>query len=185
MQIANLYEVTGNLRAATKWFNILVTRVPTDPGVLSRLGQIFNKDDDESQAFHYHFESYRFYPVNLDVISWLGVWYVKSELYEKAIEFFRAGIADSAPRSQVEAHGHVVLPENGKLPEGSRAVRDDSQGAPRKFGVLALLGCHLQGPWRRVRPVPNAAGEARENALRGDDRQRGRWSAYSSGGHGH
>jgi uncharacterized protein HemY len=26
--------------------------------------------------------------VNLDVISWLGVWYVKSELYEKAIEFF-------------------------------------------------------------------------------------------------
>lgn len=46
------------------------------------------QDDDETQAFHYHHESYRFFPVNLDVISWLGVWYVKSELYEKAIEFF-------------------------------------------------------------------------------------------------
>jgi tetratricopeptide (TPR) repeat protein len=44
------------------------------------------------QAFHYHMESYRHYPANLDVISWLGVWYVKSELYEKAIHFFeRAG----------------------------------------------------------------------------------------------
>ncbi|CAN0536919.1 unnamed protein product, partial [Ectocarpus sp. 8 AP-2014] len=32
--------------------------------------------------------SYRHYPVNLDVISWLGVWYVKSELYEKAIHYF-------------------------------------------------------------------------------------------------
>lgn len=33
--------------------------------------------------------SYRHYPVNLDVISWLGVWYVKSELYEKAIHYFQ------------------------------------------------------------------------------------------------
>lgn len=33
-------------------------------------------------------KSYRHYPVNLDVISWLGVWYVKSELYEKAIHYF-------------------------------------------------------------------------------------------------
>ena len=63
-------------------------QVPSDPGALTRLGQIFAKDDDETQAFHYHFEAYRFFPVNLEVISWLGVWYVKSELYEKAIEFF-------------------------------------------------------------------------------------------------
>merc|ERR1712100_154139 len=32
--------------------------------------------------------SYRHYPVNLDVISWLGVYFVKNEMYEKAIEFF-------------------------------------------------------------------------------------------------
>jgi intraflagellar transport protein 88 len=52
------------------------------------MGQIYNKEDDEAQAFHFHLESYRHYPVSLDVISWLGVWYVKSELYEKAIHFF-------------------------------------------------------------------------------------------------
>ena len=34
-------------------------------------------------------DSYKYYPVNLDVISWLGVWFVKSEFYEKAITFFQ------------------------------------------------------------------------------------------------
>lgn len=71
-----------------RYFNYLLSKVPSDPGALSRLGHIYSKDEDEAGAFHYHFESYRYYPVNLEVISWLGVWYVKSELYEKAIEFF-------------------------------------------------------------------------------------------------
>ncbi|CAM9126724.1 unnamed protein product [Ectocarpus fasciculatus] len=87
--IANLYEAhMENLPQASKWFNILLARVPTDPGILSRMGHIANKEDDDSQAYFYHKESYRHYPVNLDVISWLGVWYVKSELYEKAIHYF-------------------------------------------------------------------------------------------------
>ncbi|CAM9373440.1 unnamed protein product, partial [Phaeothamnion confervicola] len=98
--IANLYEthrqasflIQGtpaiDLRAAAKWFELLLARVPTDPGVLARLGRIAGKEDDESQAYHYHMESYRRYPANLDIISWLGVWYVKSELYEKAVQFF-------------------------------------------------------------------------------------------------
>ena len=62
--IANIHDLMGNMRQATKWFNILTTRVPTDPGILSRLGQIYSRDDDEAQAFHYHLESYRYYPVS-------------------------------------------------------------------------------------------------------------------------
>ena len=87
-QIANLHDLMGHYAAAAKYFNYLISKVPSDPGALARLGQIFAKDEDETQAFHYHHESYRYFPVNLDVISWLGVWFVKSELYEKAIEFF-------------------------------------------------------------------------------------------------
>ena len=67
----------------------MLTSVPSDPGAQSRLGQIYTKDNEESDAFHHHNESYRYYPVNLDVISWLGVWFVKSEMYEKAIHFFQ------------------------------------------------------------------------------------------------
>ena len=32
---------------------------------------------------HWQTELHRKYPVNLNVISWLGVWYVKRELYEQ------------------------------------------------------------------------------------------------------
>ena len=79
---------TGNMRQATKWFNILTTRVPTDPGILARLGQIYSREEDEAQAFHYHLEAYRYFPVNMEVISWLGAYFVKNELYEKAMQFF-------------------------------------------------------------------------------------------------
>ena len=86
--IANLHDVMGNMRQATKWFNILTTRVPTDPGILARLGQIYSREEDEAQAFHYHLEAYRYFPVNMEVISWLGAYFVKNELYEKAMQFF-------------------------------------------------------------------------------------------------
>jgi intraflagellar transport protein 88 len=38
-------------------------------------------------------ESHRHLPVNLNVISWLGVWYVKREMYEQAIEYFERAAA--------------------------------------------------------------------------------------------
>ena len=125
--IADLYDTLGNTMEAIKWFNILITLVPTDPGILARLGAIYDKQDDRSQvrfiylfinkccvallvpyvrhclpilillhfdillyqAFHYHNESYRHYPANINVISWLGVWHVKEDRYEKAVEFFK------------------------------------------------------------------------------------------------
>merc|ERR1712118_631764 len=43
---------------------------------------------DETQAFHYHLESYRYWPVDMNVITWLGIYYVKQEMYEAAIPFF-------------------------------------------------------------------------------------------------
>ena len=40
---------------------------------------------DDNTACHWHTEAHRHYPVNLNVTSWLGVWYVKREMYEQAI----------------------------------------------------------------------------------------------------
>lgn len=45
-----------DLSQASKWFNILLARVPSDPGILSRMGHIANKEDDDSQAYFYHKE---------------------------------------------------------------------------------------------------------------------------------
>lgn len=55
---------------------------------MAKLGSLYNKQKDEPQAFYFFEMSYRYYPVNMDVISWLGAWYVKSNVFEKAISFF-------------------------------------------------------------------------------------------------
>jgi intraflagellar transport protein 88 len=71
-----------------EWYNILISVVPTDPGVLAKLGDMFVRDDDKSQAFQHYSESYRYFPCNMEVISWLGAYYVDCEVYEHAIQFF-------------------------------------------------------------------------------------------------
>eukprot|EP01061_Rhynchopus_euleeides_P019978 TRINITY_DN32714_c0_g1_i1.p1 TRINITY_DN32714_c0_g1~~TRINITY_DN32714_c0_g1_i1.p1 ORF type:complete len:752 (+),score=345.02 TRINITY_DN32714_c0_g1_i1:306-2258(+) len=83
-QLANLYDLIGRHDMAVEWFR----KAPTDPAILARLGAIFAKEDDESQAFHYHMEAYRYLPVNMEVINWLGAYFVKNEVYEKAMKYF-------------------------------------------------------------------------------------------------
>ena len=50
--------------------------------------QVFERLEDENAACHWFSEAHRHFPVNLNVISWLGVWYVKREMYDQAIEYF-------------------------------------------------------------------------------------------------
>merc|ERR1719502_1067103 len=90
-QLGDIHEKLGEHAKAHEWFSLLVTSPkgrPTDPGVLARLANLFNKAGDETQAFHYHLESYRYWPVDMNVITWLGIYYVKQEMYEAAIPFF-------------------------------------------------------------------------------------------------
>ena len=62
--------------------------MPTDPRVLQRLGELYDSDNDRSQAFQYYYESFRYCPTNIDVISWLGAYYMDSHFADKAIVFF-------------------------------------------------------------------------------------------------
>lgn len=90
-QLGDIHEKLGNHAKAHEWFSLMVTSPkgrPTDPGVLARLANLFNQAGDETQAFHYNLESYRYWPVDMNVITWLGIYYVKQEMYEAAIPFF-------------------------------------------------------------------------------------------------
>jgi intraflagellar transport protein 88 len=90
-QLGAIYEKGGSvteLEQAAKTYELLLHKVPGDPNVCNRLGQVYEKLDDENTACHWMTEAHRHFPVNLNVISWLGVWYVKREMYEQAIEFF-------------------------------------------------------------------------------------------------
>jgi intraflagellar transport protein 88 len=50
------YDKLGNIPQAMEWFNILISAVPTDPGILARLGDMFVKINDKPQAFQYYSE---------------------------------------------------------------------------------------------------------------------------------
>ncbi|GET89763.1 intraflagellar transport protein IFT88, putative [Leishmania tarentolae] len=86
-QIADLSDRVGD-PSALEWFNRLIGRVPTDPNALARIGSLYAREGDDVQAFHYYLEAYRYYQVNMDVISWLGAYFVKNEVYDKAVQFF-------------------------------------------------------------------------------------------------
>jgi intraflagellar transport protein 88 len=90
-QLGAIYErnpTTSALEQAAKTYEVLLNRVPGDPNVCVRLGQVYEKLEDDNTACHWHTEAHRYHPINLNVISWLGVWYVKREMYEQAIEYF-------------------------------------------------------------------------------------------------
>jgi len=90
-QLGDLYEKLGNHEKAHEWFSLLITSSkgrPTDAGILARLSNLFSLAGDEMQAFHYNLESYKYWPVDMNVITWLGIYYVKQEMYEAAIPFF-------------------------------------------------------------------------------------------------
>ena len=90
-QLGAIYDIgtsAADLSQAAKTFEMLLSKVPGDPHLCSRLAHVYEKLDDENTACHWHSEAHRHYPVNLNVISWLGVWFVKRELYEQAIEYF-------------------------------------------------------------------------------------------------
>ena len=68
----------------------MTARIPNDSSTLSRLGQLYlNSNEDPQEAMHYKLESFRNYPLDLDIISWIGSQFVKDELYGKSTYFFR------------------------------------------------------------------------------------------------
>lgn len=40
-QIANINEIIGRTKQALKWYQIILTKIPNDPGILARIGSIF------------------------------------------------------------------------------------------------------------------------------------------------
>lgn len=47
-QLATVNEAMGMYKQALKWYNILNTKVPSDAGVLFRMGNLCQKEDDET-----------------------------------------------------------------------------------------------------------------------------------------
>jgi intraflagellar transport protein 88 len=83
-------EEKANLEQAAKAFELLQSKLSNEPNLCSKIAMIYDRLQDDNTSCHWQTESFRKSPVNLAVISWLGVWYVKREMYEQAIEYFNS-----------------------------------------------------------------------------------------------
>ncbi|KAG7240394.1 hypothetical protein INR49_026965, partial [Caranx melampygus] len=87
-QLAHLYELLEDPQQAIEWLMQVLSVTPTDPQVLAKLGELQDSEGDKSQAFQYYYESFRYFPSNIDVIEWLGAYYIETQFCEKAIQYF-------------------------------------------------------------------------------------------------
>ena len=58
----------------------MIGLTPTDPVVLQKMGSIYDGEGDKQQAYQYHFDSYRYFPSNLETIDWLGSYFIEMQV---------------------------------------------------------------------------------------------------------
>ncbi|EAR96106.2 tetratricopeptide repeat protein (macronuclear) [Tetrahymena thermophila SB210] len=91
-QVANIYELMGQSNQALKWYQILLTQIPTEANILAIVGSIYARENNELQAFTYYSESFKCCSYKIETIEWLGLYFIKQELYEKASQIFEKAI---------------------------------------------------------------------------------------------
>eukprot|EP01083_Nonionella_stella_P143249 444774_1 len=88
-QISHLYELLNDYDTAIKWYKILYSVVPTDATILIKLANLYKiYVKDESLIYHNYIDAYKLFKCDINIISWLGIWYINNSLYENAIRIF-------------------------------------------------------------------------------------------------
>jgi len=151
--IASIYDELSEFdkkmtKKASQAYKRLITQVKSDAGVLARYGALLAREEndnpayDESAAYSYQHDSYKYFPCDMDVISWLGAYFVKSEMYEKAIEYFQKA-AQIQPREVkwklMVASCHRRI---GALQQALKTYQDVEQKHPDNIECLQYL-CKL------------------------------------------
>ncbi|KAI1731152.1 tetratricopeptide repeat domain-containing protein [Ditylenchus destructor] len=87
-QLAAIYEQQEDTAQAIDLYTQASNLAPTDPAILNKLSHIYEAEGDKSQAFQCHYDSYRYFPPSIDVIKWLGNYYLYAQFAEKAVNYF-------------------------------------------------------------------------------------------------
>ncbi|KAI3409988.1 Tetratricopeptide repeat [Globodera pallida] len=92
VQLAQIYEQQGNNAQAIELYTQASSICPTDPTILARLANLYEAEGDKGQAFQCHYDvrgwSFRYFPPNIEVIRWLGNYYLYAQFAEKAVSYF-------------------------------------------------------------------------------------------------
>jgi len=88
---ADIRDLMGSRNKSMELFVLLIGMVPSDAGILRRIGQACADAGDKSSALLYYTDAYHFDPNNATVIEWLGTYYLQSQYMEQAMKFFQKG----------------------------------------------------------------------------------------------
>jgi intraflagellar transport protein 88 len=82
---AQLQQLDALAHESSRLYKDVTREVPGDPSANSRYAQHLQAvEQEDGEAFHYMGEAHKHFPVDLDVVSWLGAYYVKSEMYARS-----------------------------------------------------------------------------------------------------
>jgi intraflagellar transport protein 88 len=87
-QIAMVYSTIDEIPSAVHWLTTLHTACPSDPTILAKLGQLYAAQGDDTNAYHAFSDAYDLFGCQIEIISWLGIYFVKNELYDRALPYF-------------------------------------------------------------------------------------------------
>jgi intraflagellar transport protein 88 len=81
--------------SAVEWLQQALSVSQSDPRLLQELGNMYDLEGDKSAAFQHHYDSYKIFPGDIQVIEWLASYYIESQFPEKAANYFnRASIIE-------------------------------------------------------------------------------------------
>ncbi|TNN60904.1 Intraflagellar transport protein 88 [Liparis tanakae] len=140
-----LHAILRNSAQAIEWLLQVLSVTHTDPRALAKLGELYDGEGDKSQAFQYYYESFRYFPSNIEVIEWLGAYYIETQFCEKAILYFEratliqgrregregsAGSTDSSRRERLSAKMRSLPASNEPYEASSPKEMDASYVDP-------------------------------------------------------
>ena len=101
-QIANLYELLGDMGQAVEWYFQVIGLVPTDPAILQKMATIYDNDGDKQQAYQYYFDSYRY----LDLFDTIQA------LAKKNVDLCKLSALPAAWQTDQPMHSQAAKTEN-------------------------------------------------------------------------
>lgn len=129
----------NNDSVSLEWYNRLLSLVPTDPYVLAEIARLYQNQSNQAQAFHYYSESYRYFPCNLDVLTWLGSYCVEHELYEQAVNYFERAVLIQPRDIKWPLMIASCVKRSGNLPQALQMYKDTHDRFPQNVECLKFL----------------------------------------------
>uniref|UniRef100_A0AC34QRK3 Intraflagellar transport 88 n=1 Tax=Panagrolaimus sp. JU765 TaxID=591449 RepID=A0AC34QRK3_9BILA len=85
-QLAAIYEAVEDTAQAIELYSTLDDDL--DPSMAVKLGKVLDAEGDKAGAFTAFYNSYRMFPADIEVIEWMGAYYLDTQFPDKAVNYF-------------------------------------------------------------------------------------------------